>query len=545
MTEVAQKQVRAWPKHSREFCWFLAGAVILLGIGLRFWHIAQSDFVFYDEGYYLNFNRQFGQFVSIHPPRNPADFGQLLYTHLRVSLGTGKALWFFLSDLRIFWGGQQDWFFPRVLSAVFGVLTLFLLYLFGRKFYNRSTGLLAATILAVFPSHVFYSRLALQEALSTLVVLLAFYLYVNARFSWKTFAAGLCFALGYFSNYRLTVLPVFIIITEAWLAFADRRRFDLRKCLWCLLMFCCGVFLVGAIDNGLNTRVVFSWLFHQTQLAQEQVAWVNIFSYPYYLFRLDNPLLGLLFFANFALFIKGERRALWPFVLVLAYMFFFSWASEKGARYLCVMLPFAALSVAHLVSVLWQRLGSIERRMGLACVIALMFLGMAAKSLTLAASASDYRRAAEYLLAKDRGVKLLSTQNYVQGLFLGNAKAAVNPPKNFEYLLGYYQLGYRYILICPQAFISWTPGEVRFSPGLEGYMGFVLEQEKPLKIFPNFSPALLERFVFEHNQNLGRSLDFLKSAPQKGRGEIRIYDLGQVIRDILDRMRRQQRPQEN
>ena len=44
----------------------LAGAVILLGIGLRFYRITEPDFVFYDEGYYLNWSRPLGELMATH-----------------------------------------------------------------------------------------------------------------------------------------------------------------------------------------------------------------------------------------------------------------------------------------------------------------------------------------------------------------------------------------------------------------------------------------------------------------------------------------------
>ena len=39
---------------------------VLFGVGLRFYHITSNDFIFFDEGYYLNFNRTLGDFVAQH-----------------------------------------------------------------------------------------------------------------------------------------------------------------------------------------------------------------------------------------------------------------------------------------------------------------------------------------------------------------------------------------------------------------------------------------------------------------------------------------------
>ena len=156
---------------------FLAGAVILLGVAFRFYQITDSDFVFFDEGYYLNWNRPLGEILAVHHLKEGEVF-QALAAFLSHTLASGKTLWFLLVDSRFFWGGLQDWSFPRVLAAILGVGTLLLTYAFSwRYFGNKKIALLSAALLAVLPSHVFYSRIGLQESLSTFLVLAGFYFY--------------------------------------------------------------------------------------------------------------------------------------------------------------------------------------------------------------------------------------------------------------------------------------------------------------------------------------------------------------------------------
>src|SRR3989338_5546629 len=86
---------------------FLAG---LVGLLLRIYRIAQSDFFFYDEGLYLNLHRKYLALIAANPAQSVSEFFSQLYLCLRLALGEGKALWFFMSHLRVFFGGIENWY---------------------------------------------------------------------------------------------------------------------------------------------------------------------------------------------------------------------------------------------------------------------------------------------------------------------------------------------------------------------------------------------------------------------------------------------------
>jgi hypothetical protein len=97
-----------------------------------------------------------------------------------------------------------------------------------------------------------------------------------------------------------------------------------------------------------------------------------------------------------------------------------------------------------------------------------------------------------------------------------------------------YSQGYKYILVCPQAYVSWSKGMKRFRPELVGFLNFIVNSIPPVKTFDHFDEVVLERFVFDHNENLKRSLEFLNSSKEKRYGELRIYDIGQILA-VVDR----------
>ena len=94
--------------------------------------------------------------------------------------------------------------------------------------------------------------------------------------------------------------------------------------------------------------------------------------------------------------------------------------------------------------------------------------------------------------------------------------------------------GYRYLIVDPQAYISWTEEMERFNPKLITYLGFIERSIKPVKVLDNFSDEILERFVFDHNENLRRSIDFLKNN-DGFYGKIRIYDIRHCLA-VIDQL---------
>lgn len=511
------------------------GLAIFIGIIFRFYQITESDFIFYDEGYYLNWSRPLGEALTTHKISDFKEFSKVVYEYMSRSLASGKALWFLLVDLRFFFGGLEQWYMSRLLAAILGVAAMGLTFIFARRFFNNVyIAWLATALLAILPSHVFYSRIGLQESLSTVLVLSGFYFYLfPARFNWRTLAAGVCWGLAYFSNYRLIMLPLLITFMEIFFAVSSRSWPDFRRWLWAILAFLVCVFVGGNLYNGQNTIVIFSWIFHQAEMATGQFAWINVFSYPYYLFRLETIFFAVFFFSNFYFVKKWDLKFLLPFALVLAQMAIFTLASEKGARYVGVVLPFAVMMVAYAIFEFAKRFDNKICRAVLAVAVVLMGIMMTHKSFLLVCSHSDYRRSIAQIRRIDPQAKFLSSQNHIQNLYV-TERADVRPiPNSFELFLRKYQSGYRYLILGPQIYVSFTQSNQRFDPPLRGYIGALMALYPPKKVYGNFSPALLERFVFEHNENLSRSITFLDHAQRRNFGVLRVYDLNEIVVPML------------
>lgn len=67
----------------------------------------------------------------------------------------------------------------RIPSVIFGVLTVLVIYLIGKKLFEKKTALVAATLLATAPLHIYYSQEARMYALAALCASTSVYFFIS------------------------------------------------------------------------------------------------------------------------------------------------------------------------------------------------------------------------------------------------------------------------------------------------------------------------------------------------------------------------------
>lgn len=515
----------------------LMGA-ILLGVYFRLYHITANQLFYYDEGHYLTIHRTFDEILSKNPPNSFSEFLTIMKYNLFLSLKTGKGLWFFLSHLRGFWGGFDMFYFPRVLACAFGIMTIAVAYAFAWRYYgNHDAALLSATFLAILPSHIFYSRLGLQETLSALCLLGGFYFYLfPPRLGKRTFLASLLFALAYFSNYRLFIIPGLLGFVELFQAVSLKQKIDFHRFVWCVITFAVIVISLGMLDNAGHLNIIFFWMLRQSQEAKGHFHWMNLLSFPYAIFKLEGLVFGSLFFANVYLAFKKKWQLMMPFALALFHMLIFSFAHEKGVRYLVVIMPFLAMAVAYGALLWFQEASHKKLKYTAYGLVAFMMVAQIISAHQIRHFKSDYFTAMQDLMTKEDGVKVLTTQPFVQNLAAPKREDVMEMPHTFRPLVAYFLNGYHYMILDPQAYISYTKDGERFEAQLEEHLAFILSNIKPIKEYDHFSSAMMERFVLEHNVNLKRSLEFLKASRSDSYNRLRVYKAQDYVYEVFRRL---------
>jgi uncharacterized membrane protein len=120
------------------------------------------------------------------------------------------------------WGRGEA--FVRFPSAIVGAFSILLILLLGRNLLSRPAAWLAALLLAVSPTHVWYSQEARMYALLAMWALFSAYSWVkllkgNGRFYWLGYV--LTTTLGLYTQYTmgLLILAQNILSLRAGLAF--------------------------------------------------------------------------------------------------------------------------------------------------------------------------------------------------------------------------------------------------------------------------------------------------------------------------------------
>ncbi|MCM2465935.1 glycosyltransferase family 39 protein [Methanoculleus oceani] len=134
------------------------------------------------------------------------------------STATGEfnpPLFYWLEHGMLFFGESE--FVLRLLPALFGVLTIPVVYLIGKEFRDRDVGLIAAALLAFSPFHIFYSQEARAYAPMLFFFSLALLFYVRASRSdevrsWVLF--GLFSAAAFWMHFY-AIVPVAVLILHA------------------------------------------------------------------------------------------------------------------------------------------------------------------------------------------------------------------------------------------------------------------------------------------------------------------------------------------
>lgn len=208
---------RTFPKYQ---VGLLVAAITLLALVLRLINLGYSDLTFDETASYFVASKPLGEMLPYllsafheHPPV----YFLALAGWMEV-LGRGEVA-------------------LRLLSVLFGTLSIPLMYQFGRKAIDVRAGVVAALLLAVAPVHIFYSQTARMYTLLGALALLTWWLVLkletdNRKRYWLTLTVGSLIGLA--THYYMGL----VIASQAayWLLAGKRqRRLLLQWLLWLAL----------------------------------------------------------------------------------------------------------------------------------------------------------------------------------------------------------------------------------------------------------------------------------------------------------------------
>lgn len=240
-------------------------AIVALALVLRFWNLGLGDpltdevlYAFRSVGL-LDFSEAEFQTTPLEWLDPDIPFWTKFSFHDHPPL----VMWVQHFFMRLF--GENTFAF-RLPSALIGILSVYFLYLLGRRLFSENTALIAAAIFAVTVNHVYISRLGMQEAYVIFFLLLTLYFFIrgferNVFFIWFGVALG-CALLSKYTTFVL--LP--IIFTYLLLF---KRDYLFNKRLWLGIVIAIILFSPVIIYNIKLFQAVghfdfqFSYIFNQ------------------------------------------------------------------------------------------------------------------------------------------------------------------------------------------------------------------------------------------------------------------------------------------
>lgn len=153
----------------------------------------------------------------------------ILHGRLTLLGPTSSVGGFFLGPIYYYFMAPFLWLFnynpvgPAVMVALFGILTVWLLYKFTKVIFNQPTALIAAAIYAISPIVIAYSRSSWNpNPLPFFSLLIIFLLYKNSLIA-KTkyfvligFLLGIAMQLHYLSLFLAVVIFLYVLLMGAW-----------------------------------------------------------------------------------------------------------------------------------------------------------------------------------------------------------------------------------------------------------------------------------------------------------------------------------------
>ena len=289
--------------------------------------------------------------------------------------------------------GLSDLIFKFLFVLVPTVLNAFVVYLIGKEMFNEKVGIVAAFIMSVFWSLVFWTARFHPDSLALLLQMLSIYFfwlafvkYKKTRFSLLTgLFAGLAFLVKIQSLLIFPIFGIFLIVHEKF-GFLKKREFwytglvffitILPYLVWNFFRYgSILAFFSGYTQDVVSNKIPFAW---------NMFNFVFVFTeWPYFILFLIG--IGFSLFAlilSFDLLIKGKNEKLGAdffsiitILVVLSFFIFYMRIKTAEERWLYLMAPFIFLFAGKSLDLIYEKIKKYNKIIAAVLVVALLFTG--------------------------------------------------------------------------------------------------------------------------------------------------------------------------
>ncbi len=250
----------------------------------------------------------------------------------------------------------------RLLSVIFGSLTVLVVFLIGREIFSKRVGFLSALILSVLPIHVYESHLAKVDIAHTFFIAIAVYFIyriyrygTRSAYLWSGFWLGIATSIKY--NAFLLAVPILIayLMRRSESKFGDglKKWIDKREIthIFYALILSVVVFYIGTPYALLDSETFFStergkgamWQFQNIGTVETPKYVAELYETFVPMYRVDLGIgLWIVFSLVLILFLFFNKRSKQYIFLLLPTIlgsFYISRFDRSPSHYFLMLIP--------------------------------------------------------------------------------------------------------------------------------------------------------------------------------------------------------------
>lgn len=339
--------------------------IIIFGtlIRVNFLEWDQGHFMHPDERLYVNasnlqFPKNFEEFLSPESPLNPnmfyyGSFPLYLYRILN----------------EIFFKGGNILFTSRLLSAVFSILTIPIIYILGRKLFSKNAGIIAAIIFTFAPGGIQHAHFNTTESalvfFVSLITLLSLILY--EKFSYKTLVA---ISILCAFSYATKITGLVFIVLPFLATIIQLKKLGIKKAIISIFLFLI-IFIPVAFICAPYNLIDYQQFYKEQNymqgviLGKDKPPFTIIyeptlpFVFPFlqvmpFIFGFIAFPISVIGFVIICKILSKDFFKNYKYILIIVFpLIYFLWVGSwyaKFSRYFMLLLPFVSLWAAYFLS---------------------------------------------------------------------------------------------------------------------------------------------------------------------------------------------------
>jgi hypothetical protein len=260
-------------------------------------------------------------------------------------------------------------FSGRLVSVVFSLLSLWVVFEFANQMFGPKIGLVSSILFGIMPGYFWLSRMAMIETMFVFfftLSLLFFFKWLRSHQIWFLALSGVVLGLGFLTKYQVLIAGVIMIASILILCRGRLKSKFLRFPLLILIVVLIAIPWINEAYQIYTTKMLDRWIYALQVGNPEKLLYSTRFGLPpwlqlpiFYLIEMTWPytdvhpislflyIIGLVGLGLFAWRRKGEDKFLlaWFFIVYI----FFTLISNKHWRYVIPIFPVLAISAASLI----------------------------------------------------------------------------------------------------------------------------------------------------------------------------------------------------